>query len=205
MRVITLHRESNTDYSCITYWVLGDQNAPTDRNTLIDTGSRSPENLSYFFREMAAMSKGIGKMAIEQVILTHEHYDHSGGLSVIDRQFAPTIFSWLPTSGKHSAIRDGMHVMVGDQDAILLHTPGHSDDSICVYIPCTRTLFSGDSIFRITDNKGSYSRAYLASLERLAAMDIATIFPGHGNAITTDATGFIRACMDHVGKAIITN
>jgi len=201
MRVIPLHRESDTDYSCTSYWLLGEMNTATDRNTLIDTGGKNSENSAYFFRAMAALSKGIGKMAVEQVILTHEHFDHSGGLPVIDRQFAPQIYSWNPVPGKHVAAKDGMHITVGDQDAILLHTPGHSDDSICVYVPCTRTLFSGDTIFRITDSQGSYSKAYLASLERLAALDIATIYPGHGHPILSDATNFIRACIDFVGKS----
>jgi glyoxylase-like metal-dependent hydrolase (beta-lactamase superfamily II) len=205
MRVIPLHRESSTDYSCVSYWVLGDRNASADRNTLIDAGSRNPENSAYFFHEMAALSKGIGKAAVEQVILTHDHYDHSGGLAVIERQFAPAIYSWTPQPGRREAVHDGMHLTVGDQDAILLHTPGHSEDSLCVYVPCTRTLFSGDSVFRISDSQGSYSRAYLESLERLAALDISTIYPGHGQPILTDAGELVRACIAFVRRSLVVD
>jgi glyoxylase-like metal-dependent hydrolase (beta-lactamase superfamily II) len=203
MRVIPLHRDSDTDYSCVSYWILGDHNEPTDRNTLIDTGSSNLANLGFFMHEMTILSKGIGKMAVEQVILTHEHFDHAGGLPGIDRQFAPRTYSWLPLGARHEATPDGLHLIVGDQDAILLHTPGHSEDSICVYLPAIRTLFSGDTVFRITDSQGSYSRAYRSSLERLATLEIAALYPGHGLPILGEVLPFIRDCIDKVGRSLV--
>jgi glyoxylase-like metal-dependent hydrolase (beta-lactamase superfamily II) len=203
MRVIPLHRGSDSDYSCVSYWVLGDNSAATDRNTLIDTGSANLANLAYFMSEMAAMSKGIGKMAVEQVILTHGHYDHAGGLPGIERQFAPRTYSVIPVGQRHEATCDGQHLTVGDQDAILLLTPGHSEDSLCVYVPAARTLFSGDSVVRITDREGSYSRSYLASLERLASLEVDRIFPGHGAPILADVPSFLRTCIDNVRGSLI--
>lgn len=201
MRVIPFHRESDSDYSCIVYWILGDRNEPKDKNTLIDTGSTNLANLGYFMREMAPQSKGIGKMAIEQIILTHGHYDHSGGLAGIVRQFDPVLYSWITVPGKHEKTNDNMHIMIGDQDAVLLHTPGHSDDSICVYLPVNGILFSGDTLFRISDNVGTYTHSYLNSLIRLSSLDIKIIYPGHGSAITTDACGFIKTSLDHVRQS----
>lgn len=198
MRIIPLHRDSDTDYSCIVYWVLGDTNASGDRNTLIDTGSTNLANLGYFMREMSPQSKGIGKMAIEQIILTHDHYDHAGGLPGIVRQFNPVIYSWNGVPGKYEKAYDGMQVMVGNEAAVIMHTPGHSDDSVCVYVSDKGILFSGDTIFRISDNKGTYSNIYIETLERLSALGVKAIFPGHGNAITEDASGFIKNCLDNV-------
>jgi glyoxylase-like metal-dependent hydrolase (beta-lactamase superfamily II) len=205
MRVVPLHRESDTDYSCTCYWVLGDHNQPTDRNTLIDTGSSSLANLAYFMREMAILSKGIGKMAVEQVVITHDHFDHSGGLPGVERQFAPLTFSWLPLGSRRGESADGARLTVGDQEGVILHTPGHSDDSVCVYLPGTGTLFSGDTIFRITDTQGSYSRSYAASLERLASLDIRVIYPGHGSPIASEARSFIRACIDNVRRSPVSD
>ncbi len=94
-----------------------------------------------------------------------------------------------------------MHIRVGDEDALIMHTPGHSDDSVCIYLPVSGTLFSGDTVFRISDDAGTYTKDYRASLERLAALNVRAIYPGHGTPITTDAAGFIRGCLDHVGRS----
>ncbi|NTW85546.1 MAG: MBL fold metallo-hydrolase [Holophagaceae bacterium] len=203
MRVIPLHRDDPSDYACVSYWILGENNTASDRNTLIDTGSTNPENLAHFLREMALPSKGIGKQSVEQVILTHEHFDHTGGLPGIEQQFRPDTFAWKPFGARYNAVHDGMFLMVGDQLGKLLHTPGHSEDSICVHLPESGTLFSGDTLYRISDHLGAYPKAYVSSLERLAGLDIKRIYPGHGQPILRDAMGFIRSCLENVHLSLI--
>jgi len=203
MRVHAFHRDDPADYSCVAYWVLGENNTPTDRNTLIDTGSTHPGNLAYFLREMAGPSKGIGKQWVEQVILTHGHFDHSGGVAGIDATFSPVTLAWQPCGRRYSAVHDGMSVTVGDQYGRLLHTPGHSEDSLCIYLPESGTLFSGDTLYRISDHLGAYPKAYVASLERLATLDIRRIYPGHGQPILSQARGFIQECLDNVHLSLI--
>lgn len=203
MRVIPLHRNDPLDYACVSYWVLGENNLPADRNTLIDTGSSHPENLTFFLEEMARPSKGIGKSAVEQVILTHGHFDHTGGLAGIDQQFAPDTYAWLPAGRRPKPVQDGMVLTIGDQSALLLHTPGHSDDSICLFLPETGTLFSGDTLYRITDHLGAYPKAYVQSLERLAELRVQAIYPGHGAPILSGAPAFIRSCLANVRESLI--
>ena len=201
MRIVPLHREDPAHYACVSYWVLGENNTPADRDTLIDTGGTHPDTLAYFLREMALLSKGIGKRAVEQVILTHAHFDHAGGLAGLDRQFEPDTLAWLPAGRRPRPVHDGMAVTVGDQPGTLLHTPGHSEDSICVYLPGSGTLFSGDTLYRITDHLGAYPKAYVSTLERLAGLELRTIYPGHGHPILSDARAFIRTCLDNVRES----
>ena len=203
MRVIPLHLDDPSDYSCVCYWVLGEDNTATDRNTLIDTGSSHPDNLAYFLREMARLPKGIGKRSVEQVVLTHGHFDHVGGLEGLDRQFGPDTYAWLPAGRRHRPIRDRLPLRVGDQDGLLLHTPGHSEDSVCLFLPESGTLFSGDTLYRITDHLGAYPKAYVATLERLAGLEVRTIYPGHGHPIADHAGAFIRTCLDNVHQSLI--
>jgi glyoxylase-like metal-dependent hydrolase (beta-lactamase superfamily II) len=96
-----------------------------------------------------------------------------------------------------------MSVTVGDQKGTLLHTPGHSEDSISLFLPGTGTLFSGDTLYRITDHLGAYPKAYVETLDRLAGLDVRAIYPGHGHAILDDARGFIRSCLDNVRLSLI--
>jgi glyoxylase-like metal-dependent hydrolase (beta-lactamase superfamily II) len=200
MRILPLHRNDPSDYSCVVYWVLGEHNTAADRNTLIDTGSAAPGNLAFFLGEMAMRAKGIGKQAVEQVILTHAHFDHTGGLPGLEAQFHPETLSWLPRDGANP-VRDGTALVVGDQAARLIHTPGHSDDSICVFLPETGILFSGDTLYRISDHHGVYPKVYLASLERLAGLSVRAILPGHGSPIRADPMGFIHGCLDQVRRS----
>ena len=201
MRILPLHRNAPSGYSCVAYWILGENNTAADRNTLIDTGSADPGNLGYFLDEMATQSKGIGKKAVERVVLTHAHFDHTGGLPGIVAQFDPERYAWEPQDRGMIPVRDGMALVVGDQTATLIHTPGHSDDSICVFLPESGTLFSGDTLYRISDHQGAYPETYARSLERLAGLTVRTIFPGHGRPITQDAMGFIRGCLDNVRQS----
>ena len=202
MRILPLFRNDPSDYSCVVYWVLGENNTAADRNTLIDTGSAAPGNLAFFLDEMTTRAKGIGKQAVEQVILTHAHFDHTGGLPGLQARFRPDTFAWLPRDGA-SPVRDGTALVVGDQAARLIHTPGHSDDSICVFLPETGTLFSGDTLYRISDHHGVDPRTYLESLERLAGLPVRAIVPGHGGPIRTDPVGFIQGCLEQVRQSLL--
>jgi glyoxylase-like metal-dependent hydrolase (beta-lactamase superfamily II) len=203
VRILPLHHDDPAGYSCVSYWVLGETNAAADRNTLIDTGGPGPASLAFFLGEMARLPKGIGKRAVEQVILTHGHSDHTGGLPGIDGEFAPDTFAWLPHGRRPHPARDGLALTVGDQAATLLHTPGHSDDSICIFLPDTGTLFSGDTLYRISDHLGAYPRTYLRTLERLAGLEVRTIYPGHGQPIRQDAAATIRNCLANVRQSAL--
>jgi glyoxylase-like metal-dependent hydrolase (beta-lactamase superfamily II) len=94
-------------------------------------------------------------------------------------------------------------VSLGDRRFEVLHTPGHSEDSMCLYCPEDHVLFSGDTPVQVRAAGGSYPRALTASLERLCALPIKTIYPGHGEPMTQDVAETLRQTLQNVRRSNI--
>jgi glyoxylase-like metal-dependent hydrolase (beta-lactamase superfamily II) len=86
------------------------------------------------------------------------------------------------------ALRAGDALELGDCEARVIHTPGHSDYHFVLYDQNRRLLFAGDQVLlHITPNIGLWTytaprplERYLASLEELRGLDAGLILPGHG-------------------------
>ncbi len=203
MRIIKLHPDTANDYCCNIYWVVAGTAHARDRNTLVDVGSTHPDTLEFILREMARHPKGIGRPAVEQVVLTHFHYDHVGGLLPVIDHFQPEVCAFREEAGVQRGLRDGAWLRLGDKDFRVLHTPGHSEDSICLFCPETRDLFSGDTLYRISDTCGSYPVCYVESLQRLKALQAATIYPGHGEPVHSGVDTFIDEVLANVQASVL--
>ncbi|MFH1403333.1 MAG: MBL fold metallo-hydrolase [Candidatus Altiarchaeota archaeon] len=85
--------------------------------------------------------------------------------------------------------KDGDKVDLGGIMLEVLHTPGHTGGSMCLYEPASKSLFTGDTLFRDgvgrTDLPGGSMDDLRASLGRLVELHgrrgVAKIFPGHGH------------------------
>jgi hydroxyacylglutathione hydrolase len=150
-------------------------------------------------------------LQIKQIVVTHAHIDHVGGamklraatgapillnqndyalLKMLDMQAA-----WIgvPPPGKveidHSP-STGQTVSAGAHTATVLHTPGHTEGSICLYFPAEKKLIAGDTLFAgsigRTDLPGGSTQKIMQSLHQtvLALPDETVVVPGHG-PITT--------------------
>ncbi len=147
MRITLLHGNQQ-NYSCNAYLVRGDSNEPEDVNTLVDVGIDGS-----ICGEIENLCTGIGKKKVAQVVLTHGHYDHAAGLGVVVACYHPRVCAFAP--GKHVDVLllDGQCLRLGDREFEVLHTPGHSEDSICLYCARERTLFAGDTPARCEDTR----------------------------------------------------
>jgi glyoxylase-like metal-dependent hydrolase (beta-lactamase superfamily II) len=177
MKVIKIARNDNV-YSCNSYLVLGSWNKIGDLNTLIDTGVDD-----YVVGAVENLRTGVGKKPVDQVILTHTHFDHCGGLDLINERFNAAIYAFNRMNENIIQLADGNILPVGDTTCEVIHMPGHSDDSICLYFEKERVLFSGDTPIRIGTVGGSYTEAYLKCLENLARREIDIVYPGHEDPI----------------------
>jgi glyoxylase-like metal-dependent hydrolase (beta-lactamase superfamily II) len=179
MRIVTLE-SSGRMYTSQVYLVLGDASGLEDVNTLVDVG-QDPAILASIERAPT----GVGKWPVEQVVLTHGHSDHSALLPQIREVFHPKVFAFSPNiEGVGGLLRDGDTIKMGDGDFEVIHTPGHSSDSICLYNEAEGALFAGDSPLLITSSTGTHEAGFLAALEKLCARDVRRIYFGHGAPLT---------------------
>ena len=85
--------------------------------------------------------------------------------------------------GKASAIlRDGDSIDLGGRKLEVIHTPGHSPGHICLWEAERGWLFTGDIVYKgsiYADFPSTDPEALLASIEKIAALPVKRIFPGH--------------------------
>jgi glyoxylase-like metal-dependent hydrolase (beta-lactamase superfamily II) len=192
MKVVCL-KGNETVYSCNAYIVLGSWNALTDVNTLVDVGTDGG-----IMEELDVLSTGVGKRPVEQVVLTHNHFDHIGGLREIKARWNPKVYAFTRSEGVDEILHDGQILQMGDRLFEVIHTPGHSCDSISLYCEEEKVLFTGDTPVRIMSIGGSYSGEFVQALEKLNRRTINTIFPGHEGPIREKAKDMMRATLINV-------
>jgi glyoxylase-like metal-dependent hydrolase (beta-lactamase superfamily II) len=162
MKIITLPGAQHL-YSSNAYLILGDWKRIEDINTLIDVGS-DPNIVQVINR----LETGVGKKRVEQVILTHCHSDHTAALPAIIDAFHPRVYAFSPFGeGIDQVLKNGDRLRIGERTGEIIHTPGHSSDSISIYIEDEGVLFAGDAPVVIRTIAGGYEEDYLEALKEL--------------------------------------
>jgi glyoxylase-like metal-dependent hydrolase (beta-lactamase superfamily II) len=187
MRIVTLENSGEV-YSSQVYLVLGDASRLEDVNTLVDVG-QDPAILASIERAPT----GVGKWRVEQVVLTHNHSDHCALLPQVRDAFHPKVFAFSPnTDGVDRLLRDGDSIKMGDEYFEVIHTPGHSSDSICLYNRAEGVLFAGDTPVVNASATGTYEPEFLAALQKVCARNVRTIYFGHGPPLTENCNERLR-------------
>jgi glyoxylase-like metal-dependent hydrolase (beta-lactamase superfamily II)/8-oxo-dGTP pyrophosphatase MutT (NUDIX family) len=176
---------------------------------LVDPGSGDPAELEPLQTLLETLA--IEGRRLKIVLLTHHHPDHVGGAQALRRRWRVPVAAH-PETARHvpvdRTLADGDRVTLapglGDWDLRVLHTPGHAPGHLCFLHPRTRSLFCGDLIpggrgTVIIDPPEGDMAAYLASLERLLAEPVETLFPSHG-APQGAAMRRIRWLLEHRHK-----
>ncbi len=197
VKVLPLKRNEKI-YSAYSYLLLGGWSRIYDINTLIDVGTDA-----FIVDEIEHASTGIGKTPVEQIILTHNHFDHSSGLAELIGLYHPRVYAFSPGDGVTDLVKDGQLMHMGDEMCEVIHTPGHSSDSICIYCPAQKMLFSGDVPLSIKSPGSSYEVNFVGALERIARLDVRVIYSGHNEPVVSGAKEMIQMTLDNVRRSDI--
>jgi glyoxylase-like metal-dependent hydrolase (beta-lactamase superfamily II) len=185
---------TNYVYTCNVYLVLGAWNRLEDVNTLVDVG-----NDPSIVETLQTVNAGVGKNKVEQVVLTHDHSDHTGVLSQIRKAFRPVVCAFSPfLEGVDRVLRHGDTIRMASGLFEVIHTPGHSSDSICLFNREHGTLFAGDTPLVVRSPGGAYEEGFLRAMENLSERDVRTIYFGHGEPLTQHANETLANSLAHV-------
>lgn len=177
MRVGRLKTNPET-YSSNAYLLRGNFNSLKDLTTLIDTGGDD-----FIIKEIEKINTGAGKKKIDQVILTHNHFDHSGGLKALKEKFNPLTLAFTKNKNIDKTLKNKQIINVADTQFQVIYCPIHSNDSILLYNWEEKILFSGDTPLIINTTENSHNKAFLEIFDFLLSAKIETIYPGHGQPI----------------------
>jgi glyoxylase-like metal-dependent hydrolase (beta-lactamase superfamily II) len=134
---------------------------------------------------------------LKWIVCTHTHLDHSPAAHALREATGARIAGRLaPQDGRQDAgfspdrvLEDGDSVAVEGATFRAVHTPGHASNHLCYLLEQQKILFTGDHVMQgstvVISPPDGDMQAYLASLEKLFAIELAALAPGHGRLIET--------------------
>jgi hydroxyacylglutathione hydrolase len=176
--------------------ILGDE---TSREAIVvDPGDDIPRILAILARH---------KLIVKQILITHAHIDHIAGAARLKALTgAPILYNqldlplvkmmdiqagWLGIATPEvqppdDNLQEGRLISITGLSGNILHTPGHTQGSVCLHLPAHELLIAGDTLFAgsvgRTDLPGGDTQTLIRSIQEklLSLPDSTKVVPGHG-------------------------
>jgi glyoxylase-like metal-dependent hydrolase (beta-lactamase superfamily II) len=183
--------------------ILGDE--ASGEAIVVDPGDDIPRILAILARH---------KLTVKQILITHVHIDHIAGAARLKAVTgAPILYNqfdlllvkmmdvqagWLGVATPEvrppdDTLEDGRVIAISGITGNILHTPGHTQGSVCLHLPEKNLVLAGDTLFAgsvgRTDLPGGDGRTLIRSIhEKLLTLpDSTVVVPGHGPNTTIGA------------------
>ncbi|MDP9158834.1 MAG: MBL fold metallo-hydrolase [Acidobacteriota bacterium] len=180
--------------------LIGDEN--TREAMVIDPGDDIDDVLALVRKH---------NLTVKQIVITHAHIDHVGGAMKLRRATGAPILlnqsdyalikmldmqaAWIGMQSPghveiDRSISQADVITAGNLQATVLHTPGHTEGSVCLYFEAEKKLIAGDTLFAgsigRTDLPGGSFEQIINSLHEtvMALPDATVVIPGHGPQTT---------------------
>jgi glyoxylase-like metal-dependent hydrolase (beta-lactamase superfamily II) len=186
----------------------------TEKPAIVDVGGDAKFLLD-------VVRKYIEPSKVEYIFLTHSHFDHASAVSdwkgwfegvkivlhkeeysLVKAQGFATVFGIRFKPFEPDVTVEGGEVFdLGEVKLEVIHTPGHSPGSICLYEREKKWLFSGDTVFphgsfgRV-DLPGGSSYKLIESIKLLSQLDVENLYPGHEEEVVGGANEHIRRSLE---------
>ncbi|KAI9681073.1 MAG: hypothetical protein M1822_007147 [Bathelium mastoideum] len=150
------------------------------KRLIIDTGQGIPD-----WADLISSTLITSELVLSQVLLTHWHGDHTGGVPDLIRlypELSTSIYKHTPSKTQQPIINEQVFKVEG-ATIRAVHTPGHSHDHMCFILEEEQAMFTGDAVLGHGTAAVEHLSTWMETLRTIQSHNCVKGYPAHGAVI----------------------